>query len=74
MIPVVHLRRPGGESHRHAGEPVTLSLRHRLYHRRRSPYVWWPEPIVSPYVERLKEAALGGRMCQRVVVSVKEPQ
>jgi hypothetical protein len=52
---------------------MTRSLRHRLYRRHQSPYVRAAEHIVSPYADRLRGAALGDHVCQRFVVTVKEP-
>lgn len=51
---------------------MTRSLRHRLYRRHQSPYVWGAEHILSPYADRLRDAAMDGHVCQRVMVSVKE--
>lgn len=44
---------------------MTRSLRHR--HTRRRIW-WWAEPIVSPYADRLRTAALGDHMCQPILV------
>ena len=51
---------------------VTRSLRHRLHRRHVSPYVWYAEHIVSPYADRLRDAALGRHVCQPFVVTLKE--
>lgn len=51
---------------------MTRSLRHRLSRRHVSPYVWLPNPIIHPYSERLKRAAVGDHVCQRFPVNVKE--
>jgi hypothetical protein len=51
---------------------MSRSLRHRLYRRHRSPYVWGAEHMVSPYAERLKQAIIGDHVCRRFVVTVKE--
>jgi hypothetical protein len=36
------------------------------------PHAWGAEHIVSPYADRLRDAALGDHVCQRFVVTVKE--
>lgn len=51
---------------------MTRSLRHRLFCRHQSPDVWGAEPIVSPYADRLRDAALGGHVCQPFLVTLEE--
>lgn len=49
---------------------MTQSLRHRLWRRRAVPWIWWQVPVVSPYSDRLRDAAFDGHYCQmfRVVI------
>ncbi|WP_194821288.1 hypothetical protein [Micromonospora sp. S-DT3-3-22] len=37
---------------------MTRSLRRRLTRRRRSRYVWGYVPVISPYLDRLRAAAV----------------
>jgi hypothetical protein len=53
---------------------VTRSLRDRLSRRHVSPYVWGVIPVVDPYSEHLKRAALGDHVCRLFPVTVKEAQ
>ncbi len=34
------------------------SVQHRAHRRHASPYVWCPEPIISPHADRLRRAAM----------------
>ncbi|MCZ7478878.1 hypothetical protein [Micromonospora sp. WMMC273] len=43
----------------------TYRARCRLARRRRSPVLWLAVPVVSPYDDRLREAALGDHECWR---------
>jgi hypothetical protein len=47
---------------------VSRSVRHRLARRGVSPYVRGVVPIVSPYADRLRAAALGDHVCQPFLV------
>jgi hypothetical protein len=42
---------------------MTRTLRRRLHRRGVSPYVWLPIPVVHPYTERLRRAAVGDHVC-----------
>jgi hypothetical protein len=52
---------------------VTRSLRHRLARRGRSPYVWLPIPVISPYADRLQQAAFPGGCVYLVLPSGGAP-
>lgn len=43
-------------------------MAYRLARRRRW-WVWWQVPVVSPYADRLRQAAVGGHVCQHFPVS-----
>lgn len=51
---------------------MTRSLRHRLSRRGVSSYVWLPIPVIHPFSERLKRAAVGDHECRPYFVTVKE--
>ena len=50
---------------------LSASVRRRMARRRIVRRVWWQEPVVHPYVERLKQAAVGDHVCMRVVVPIR---
>lgn len=39
---------------------MSRSLRYRLWRRGQSPYIWVAIPAISPYADRLREAAFPG--------------
>lgn len=51
---------------------MTRSLRDRLRRRHVSPYVWGVIPVVDPYSERLRRAAVGDHRCEWFPVLIKE--
>lgn len=46
------------------------SLLHRHARHGTSPYVWLAIPVISPYTDRLKAAALDGMVCRYLVLPV----
>lgn len=51
---------------------IPRSVRHRISRRRLSRYVWGSEPIVSPYLDRLRDAAV--EPCWRTTPEGREYQ
>lgn len=51
---------------------MTPSLRRRLIRRGISLYLWWRIPVIHPYSERLKRAAVGDHECRPYFVTLKE--
>lgn len=42
---------------------LSASVRHRMTRRGVVPWVWLQLPTLSPYVDRLKQAAIGDHVC-----------
>lgn len=52
---------------------ITVTERAALVRRRRFRYVRLLVPIISPYVDRLRDAALAGEVCTPIVVPLSDP-
>ncbi|MEU7590624.1 hypothetical protein AB0A95_30580 [Micromonospora sp. NPDC049230] len=48
---------------------IPRSLTHRIIRRRLSRFVWGSVPVLSPFEQRLRLAALGDHVCQARTVT-----